>query len=473
MTKANIQTTISPYTQKALCTRPLLSAAELDAVVSDAVKAQKSWRKVPLDERFALAEKWLVEFEKMGDLMAEDLSLQMGRPISQAPGEIKGALYRARHLIKIAKASLAPVPQTDTDDEANKRTIVKQPLGVIAVISPWNFPHLCMVNIFLPAVLAGNAVIIKPAPQTPVPAERIMSTFLAAGLPKNVIQVVHLTQETTLENLCKDPRIEFISFTGSVAGGRAVQEAASAGKGFKGVGLELGGKDPAYVREDADVDFSAENLVDGAMFNSGQSCCGVERIYVHSSIFDSFVAKFVDIAKGYKLGDPSSPETNLGPVVSVASAARIRKQIKEALDAGAQAVLDESHFPEAKEGTSLLGPTVLINVDHSMDVMKEETFGPVVGIMKVENDEEALTLMNDSPYGLTASVWTDPTASQQVFQSFVEDLECGTVYLNRADALDPALPWSGVKDSGRGVSLSQFVFDHVTRVKAVMMKVQF
>ncbi|EIW71657.1 hypothetical protein TREMEDRAFT_27179 [Tremella mesenterica DSM 1558] len=437
---ADIQTTIAPYTQKPYCTRLLVTPQELDGVISEAIKAQKVWHKVSLDERIAIAERWLV----------------------------------TRHLIKIAKKCLEPIPQTDTDTEVHKRTILKQPLGVIAVITPWNYPHLCTVNSVLPAILSGNAVIIKPAPQTPVPAERVLSTMLSAGLPPNVLQVVHLSQETTLKYLCTDPRVELVAFTGSVAGGRAVQQAAAGGKGFKAVNLELGGKDPAYVRHDVDVAWTAEQLVDGAMFNSGQSCCAVERIYVHSSVYQEFVDKFVEVAKGYKVGDPLDPETTLGPVVSLAAAERIRKQVKDAVAAGAQLVLDESHFSAAKEGTTLVGPQVLINVDHSMEIMMEETFGPVVGIMKVESDEEALGLMNDSPYGLTASIWTSPTdpTSLSAFQQLSEELECGTVYLNRCDALDPALPWSGWKDSGRGISLSTFGYDHVTRTKAIMMRVK-
>lgn len=326
----------------------------------------------------------------------------------------------------------------------------------------------------LPALLSGNAVIIKPAPQTPLPAERVLAAFQAAGLPANVLQVIHLTQEATLE-LCADPRVNFVAFTGSVPGGRAVAEAAASGKNFKGVGLELGGKDPAYVRADADLKYTVASLVDGAFFNSGQSCCGIERIYVHSSIYDEFVKEFVELArKDYKLGDPLQSDTTLGPVVSLASAKRIRKQVADAVAAGAELALAESEFPGAKEGTTLVGPQVLVKVDHTMDIMTEETFGPAVGIMKVENDEEALALMNDSVYGLTASVWTNPTdpASLAVFNDFVDDLEAGTVYLNRADALDPALPWTGVKNSGRGISLSTLGYDQLTQAKSVMMRVK-
>ncbi|WWD20150.1 hypothetical protein CI109_104626 [Kwoniella shandongensis] len=472
MVDVNIQTTISPFTQKPICTRPLLSESELDSVIAQSVKAHKSWKKVPLEERIAIARKWLVEFEKIGDVAAEDISLQMGRPIGSCGGEIRGTLWRAGHMIDIAAESLAPIPQTKPEVEGTEKYTVKQPLGVVLVISPWNYPHMCLVNAVVAALIAGNAVILKPAPQTPSPAERWVSTWTSAGLPANVLQVAHVDQERTLGQLLPDPRIDFVSFTGSVAGGRAVQEAANKSKTFKGVVLELGGNDPAYVRSDVNIKYAAEQLVDGVTFNSGQSCAAVERIYVHSSIFDEFVKEYVEFAKQHKLGDPSKSETTLGPVVSVASAARIRKQVSDAVAAGAKLVLDESSFPEAKEGTAMVGPAVLVDVNHSMEIMNEETFGPVVGIMKVENDEEALTLMNDSVYGLTASVWTNPTdqASLNVFNQFVEELECGTVYMNKSDALDPSLPWHGWKQSGRGVSLSSFVYDNLVHFKSVMKK---
>ncbi|ODO06934.1 hypothetical protein I350_04295 [Cryptococcus amylolentus CBS 6273] len=476
MANVSIQTTISPFTQKPVCTRPLLAEQELDALIAESVKAHKSWKKVPQEKRIEVAKKWLMGrcvIYPVTDFARAQADAYSNRPIGQCQGEINGTLWRARHIVDIAAECLAPIPQTKPPVEGLEKSILKQPLGVIGVISPWNYPHMCLVNTVVAAIISGNAVILKPAPQTPSPAERWVSTWQAAGLPANVIQVAHLSQKRTLGQFVTDPRIDFVSFTGSVAGGRAVQEAAAKGKGFKGTCLELGGNDPAYVREDVNIKFAAEQLVDGVLYNSGQSCAAVERIYVHSSIYDEFVKEYIEVAKSYTLGDPSKPETNLGPVVSVASAARIRKQVKDAVAAGAQIALDESFFPEAKEGTALVAPVVLTNVDHSMEIMTEETFGPVVGIMKVEGDEEALTLMNDSVYGLTASVWTNPTDPQSitVFNQFLEELECGTVYLNKSDALDPSLPWSGWKNSGRGVSLSSYIYDVVNHTKAVMKRV--
>ncbi|KAL7411782.1 aldehyde dehydrogenase [Mrakia frigida] len=464
-----VQTTISPIDQKPAATRDILTEQQLDEAVALSVEEQKKWRKVPLDDKIKIVKQFLVEFEKLREPIIKELTLEMGRPIKYTSGEVSGTLYRATHLVEIAKEALATVPVKDV--AGFTRFHKKEALGVVLVIAPWNYPFMCMINSIVPALLAGNTVLVKPSPQTPSSATRLQQAFLAAGLPPAAFQVLTLDQPTTLK-LVASPSIAFVAFTGSVAGGKGVDQAAAGGKNFKGVGLELGGKDPAYVREDADLKYTVDQLVDGAFFNSGQSCCGIERIYVHSSIYDEFVAQFVELTKAYILGNPLSVTTTLGPVISLASAARIRAQVASAVAAGATPLIDESLFPEAKEGTTYLAPQVLVNVDHSMEVMSEETFGPVVGIMKVKSDAEALKLMNDSDYGLTASIWTSPDDEKSIeaFHALADELETGTVFLNRCDALDPALAWTGVKDSGRGVSLSEFGFDHVTRLKSVHMK---
>jgi len=377
-------------------------------------------------------------------------------------------------MLDIAGSSLADVSLESTDKPGFRRYMKRVPLGVILVIAPWNFPYLVSINSVLPAIIAGNAVLLKPSPQTPLTAERFALALSRAGVPQDVIQVLHISP--TLTNyVISRKSVDFVSFTGSVEGGRSVANTAANAVGFTGVALELGGKDPAYVRPDADLDYTVAELVDGAYFNSGQSCCAVERIYVHESVYNAFIDKFVAIAKRYRLGDPTLPETNLGPVVSLASAERIRKQVSDAIKAGAKALIPSHLFPHAKEGTTYVAPQVLIDVDHKMDVMMEETFGPVVGIQRVSSDDEALRLMNDSPYGLTVSVWTNAEKnpeSEKVFLKFVDELETGTVFLNRCDSLDPALAWCGVKDSGRGISLSKFGYDQLTRAKSVHMKIK-
>ncbi|KAF7790123.1 hypothetical protein EIP86_001075 [Pleurotus ostreatoroseus] len=453
------QTTIIPHSQQPLVTRRYPTQGELDQVIASAATAQKSWSKVPLKERIAIGYRFIEEFKKMKDEFPMELTIQMGRPVSQTPGEMRGFLDRAEYMLSIAEHSLADVSLADTDKPGFKRYIKRTPLGVVFVIAAWNYPYLVSVNSVIPALIAGNTVLLKPSPQTPLAAERFALALHRAGVPADAMQVLHLSPTLT-SYVCQHPRVDFVSFTGSVVGGQAVERSAVLGPGFKGVALELGGKDPAYVRADADLDYTVAELVDGAFFNSGQSCCAVERIYVHESIYEPFVAKFVELTEKYKLGDPTHPDTNLGPVVSVSSAERIRKQIADAVKAGAKPLIPENLFPAARSGTAYVAPQVLVNVNHQMEVMMEESFGPVIGIMKVSSDDEALQLMNDSPYGLTASVWTNAAsnpASEAAFLRFADELETGTVFLNRCDYLDPALAWTGVKNSGRGVSLSKFV----------------
>ncbi|KAF7289958.1 Succinate semialdehyde dehydrogenase [Mycena indigotica] len=470
-----IQTTISPHDQSSVTERIYPSPEALNESIARAAVAQKAWAKVPLAERIAIGQKFIDEWPNTGGKQVPaQLTKEMGRPISQGAGEARGFLERAKYMLSIAESSLSDIALADTDKPGFKRFIRRIPLGVVLVIAPWNFPYLTSVNSVFPALIAGNAVLLKPSPQTPLSAEILADSLVHAGFPKDLIIPLHLTPELTTQAV-QHPLVDFVSFTGSVAGGRAVEKAAVGAPGFKGVALELGGKDPAYIRADADLEYTVAEIVDGALFNSGQSCCAVERIYVHESVYDDFVARFVDIVKAYKLGDPASETTNLGPVVSVASADRIRKQVDDAIAAGAKALVSSQLFPIAQPGTAYVAPQVLVDVDHSMDVMKEETFGPVVGIQKVASDEEAVKLMNDSPYGLTASIWTNASAhpeSEQAFLNIEDQLQCGTVYLNRCDYLDPALSWTGAKDSGRGISLSKFGYDQLTRAKSVHMKVK-
>jgi acyl-CoA reductase-like NAD-dependent aldehyde dehydrogenase len=365
-------------------------------------------------------------------------------------------------MIALAEHGLAPL---DVGDKPGfRRFIAREPLGVVFVIAPWNYPYLTAVNAIVPAILAGNAVILKHSAQTPLCAERFAEAFREAGLPDDVFQFLHLSHADT-QALVRTHGIDFVAFTGSVEGGRAVEQSA-AGR-FIGLGLELGGKDPAYVRADADLDHAVDSLVDGAFYNAGQSCCGIERIYVHASLFDDFVAKATALAGTYVLGDPREPETTLGPMVRTSAADFVRAQIEEAIGQGAIAHVDEAAFPMSRRGTPYLAPQILTNVDHGMRVMTEESFGPVVGVMQVGDDEEAIRLMNDSAFGLTACVYTrDVEAMERIGGA----LEAGTVFMNRCDYLDPALAWTGVKDSGRGCTLSVLGFAQLTRPKSYHLK---
>jgi len=382
----------------------------------------------------------------------------MGRPLRYTPDEIKGFAERARHMARIAADKLINI-EVETS-AATTRRIHRAPHGIVFSIVPWNYPYLTAVNVIIPALMAGNSVIMKPSSQTPLTAERLFDAFETAGLPAGLFQHLFLDHLNTAK-LIQHEAINYVSFTGSTQGGREI-EAAAVGR-FIDLGLELGGKDPAYVRSDAVLEDAVENLIDGAFFNSGQSCCGIERIYVHKALYQKFCDNFIELTREYRLGDPLHPDTTLGPMVNAAAATRVRAQISAAIKRGACATIDEKSFPASKIDTAYLAPQVLLNVDHSMSVMRDESFGPVVGIMSVDSDEQAIKLMNDSPYGLSASIWTRDRDSAF---NIGNQLETGTCFMNRCDYLDPALAWSGVKNSGKGCSLSEFAYERLTQPKS-------
>jgi acyl-CoA reductase-like NAD-dependent aldehyde dehydrogenase len=453
---------ITPVDGSVYVERDTASAERIRQTLAAAESAQRSWRQLAIAERQAICGRAVDAFVARRDEIAAELSWQMGRPISQAPGEVGGFEERARHMIAIADSALADI-RPEPKDGFN-RYIRRLPLGVVFVIAPWNFPYLTSVNAIMPALLAGNAVILKHSAQTPLCAERLQQAFDEAGLPAGVFQHLHLSHSDT-ETVIRSPEINFVAFTGSVPGGEMVERTA-AGR-FIGVGLELGGKDPAYVRADADLKHAIDTVTDGAMFNSGQSCCGIERVYVDAAIYDDFVAGVTELVGGYRLGRPDQADTNLGPLVKAQAAEFVRGQVREAVGAGARALIDPAGFAADEAGTAYLAPQVLVDVDHSMRVMSEETFGPVMGIMKVAGDEQAIELMNDSEFGLTAAVFT---RDEDAAISIGDRIETGTWFMNRCDYLDPALAWTGVKHSGRGCTLSRVGFEYLTRPKSYHLK---
>ncbi|UCH75467.1 MAG: aldehyde dehydrogenase family protein [Rhodospirillales bacterium] len=454
---------ISPVDGTVLVERPLAGDAEIETAVARAAAALPGWRATPIGERQAMLGRAVDVFVDRIDAIAEELTWQMGRPASQTPGEVRGFEERARYMIEVAPRALAEIDAGPKD--GFRRFIKREPLGIVAVVAPWNYPYLTSVNAVLPALMAGNPVILKHSHQTPLCAERYAEIMAEAGLPDGVFQHLHMSHAGT-ERLIRDPRIAFVGFTGSVPGGHAISQAVA--DRFVGAGLELGGKDPAWVRADADLAFAVENLVDGAFFNAGQSCCGIERIYVHEQLYDAFVEGFVDLTRKYRLGNPLDPDTSLGPMVRAAAADFVRGQVGDAVKTGARALIDPSEFPADEPGTAYMAPQVLVDVDHSMRVMTEESFGPVVGIMKAASDDEAVRLMNDSEFGLTASVWTrDADAAIAIG----ERVETGTWFMNRCDYLDPALAWTGVKNSGRGCTLSTVGYEQLTRPKSFHLRV--
>ncbi|MCC6715367.1 MAG: aldehyde dehydrogenase family protein [Gammaproteobacteria bacterium] len=460
---AAIQKTITPVDGSVYVERQFATDEQIGAALQHARKAQAAWRHVALAERAAICTRFIDAFVARKLAIAEELTRQMGRPIGQSPGEVRGFEERSRHMIAIAPATLADIDAGPK--EGFRRFVRREPLGVVLVLAPWNYPYLTSVNSVVPAIMAGNAVILKHSNQTPLCAERFAECFREAGLPDGVFQFLHCTHEQAAAMIAS-PMIDFVAFTGSVEGGHAVQKAAS-GR-FIGTGLELGGKDPAYVRPDCNLAHAVENLVDGAFFNSGQSCCGIERIYVHQEIYDRFVDGFVALTRQYRLGNPLDPNVNLGPMVRTRAAEFARGQVREAVAAGARSLVDPQEFPADKEGTPYMAPQVLVDVNHSMRIMREESFAPVIGIMKVQNDEQAIALMNDSDFGLTAAIWTtDPDAALRIGDA----VETGTWFMNRCDYLDPALAWTGVKDSGRGCTLSRVGYEQLTRPKSYHLRI--
>jgi len=450
---------ISPIDGSQYVERRTLSLEAAREAVVRAKNAQPGWAALPLSDRIQRVRNGIARLGEMNDDIVEKLAWQMGRPVRYG-GEFGGVDERAGMMADLAEEGLAAIEIENS--AAFHRYIRREPHGAVLVVAPWNYPYMTAVNTVVPALIAGNAVLLKHASQTPLVGEHMAEAFHAAGIPRDIFQNVFLSHETT-SALIAEKAFGFVNFTGSVNGGRAIERAAAGT--FTGVGLELGGKDPGYVMDDADLDAAVETLIDGAMFNAGQCCCGIERIYVAENLFDAFVDKAVAIVSAYRLGNPLDRETTLGPMAHVRFADHVREQTAEAVASGARALIDPKLFPE--QGGAYLMPQILVDVDHSMRVMREESFGPVVGIMKVKDDTEAVALMNDSEFGLTASLWTrDVERATRV----AGQIETGTVFMNRCDYLDPALCWTGCKNTGRGGGLSIIGYHNLTRPKSYYLK---
>ncbi len=450
---------ISPIDGSVYAERVVATFDEAAGAVAKAREAQTQWATRPISERIGLVRAGIARLGGVNDDIVQELAWMMGRPVRYG-GEFGGVNERASHMADIAEEALKPIIVEDS--AAFERRIEREPHGVVFVVAPWNYPYMTAINTIAPALIAGNAIVLKHATQTMLAGQRLVSAFHEAGVPKDLITNLFLDHKTT-EDLITARSFGFINFTGSVNGGKAMERAAAGT--FTGVGLELGGKDPGYVCDDADLDAAVETLIDGAMFNSGQSCCGIERIYVHDTLYDRFVEKAVGIVSGYVLGNPLDEATTMGPMAHVRFAAEVRAQTAEAIADGASPMIDPSKFPD--DGGAYLAPQILTDVTHKMRVMRDESFGPVVGVMKVSSDDEAVALMNDSDFGLTASLWTgDPERAAKIGRN----IETGTVFMNRADYLDPGLCWTGCKDTGRGGALSVIGFHNLTRPKSYHLK---
>lgn len=451
---------ISPIDGSVYAERAYASDTAIHAAVTAARKAHPQWAALNIAERAGYCRAALDALAAMQDEIIPEIAWQMGRP-TRYGGENGGVQERGQYMIDIAEEALKPYVPAQKD--GFRRYVKHVPLGVVMVIAPWNYPYLTAVNTIIPALMAGNTVLLKHATQTLLTGERFAQAFEKAGIPKGVFQNIVLDHGST-EKLLASGTIDHVNFTGSVGGGRAIEKAAAGT--FMTLGLELGGKDPAYVLPDVNLDHAVANLVDGAFFNSGQCCCGIERIYVHEAVYDRFVDGFIDLTKQYVVGNPLDAATTLGPMAQARFADLIREQKAEALRKGAKAHVNMKVENDIA-GSPYIAPEVLTHVDHQMSVMREESFGPIVGIMKVRNDEEALALMNDSNYGLTASLWTSDTDHAAALG---DRIETGTVFMNRCDYLDPALVWTGVKDTGKGAALSPIGYGNLTRPKSFHLR---
>ncbi|MFP7569486.1 aldehyde dehydrogenase family protein [Marivita sp. S2033] len=456
MTKT--QDLISPIDGSVYLSRDVLSQEAAFDAAKRAKAAQAAWATRPVSERVALVRKAGEIIGAQQDRMTTELAHQMGRPVRYG-GEYGGFNERLTYMADVAEESLAPM---EVEDSTSARRVIKRvPWGVVLVVAPWNYPYMTAINTVAPALIAGNTVILKHAAQTLAVGDHLAEAFYAAGVPQDVFQNLVLDHDTT-SALIAERAVNFVNFTGSVGGGQAMEHAAAGT--FTPVSTELGGKDPGYVRADADLEAAVDGLMDGAMFNAGQCCCGIERIYVHESLYDQFVEKAVAWVKGQKLGNPLEQDTTMGPMANIRFAKEVRAQIDEALTDGAKAHIETM---PADDGGAYLTPQILTNVTHKMRVMRDESFGPVVGIMSVKNDDEAIALMNDSPFGLTAAIFS---RDAQAVEAIADQLETGTVFMNRCDYLDPALCWTGCKDTGRGQGLSKLAYQALTRPKSYHLK---
>jgi acyl-CoA reductase-like NAD-dependent aldehyde dehydrogenase len=455
----------NPYTGETVAERKFIQDSEVEGLVSRAFRAHKAWAKTPLEGRIAVVERFCKAIEHDSERIAREVTQSMGKPLGQARGEVRTMLMRARTMISLAAEALRDEPLPAVPGFT--RFIRHEPVGVVLAIGAWNYPLLISVNVVVPAVLAGNAVLVKQANRTALAGDAFQRAFAEAGAPEGLVTAIDATHETSAKIIAR-PEVGFVSFTGSVRGGHEVYREGA--KRFIDVGLELGGKDPAYVAPDADIDHAIANIVDGAYYNAGQSCCGVERIYVHASLYDKFVEGALAEVRKYRLGDPFEATTSMGPMAQPEAPQKLEAQTEEARAKGGRVLTGGKAIRDMGGRGRFFDPCLIADANHSMNgLMVEESFGPIVGVQKVADDDEAIRLMNDSPYGLTAAIWT---RDQERAFRVGSQIETGTFFMNRCDYLDPMLPWTGVKDTGKGASLSKYGFHSVTRLKSFHLRTQ-
>ena len=448
---------VNPATGKVAASLDADDAKSVKAKYERARAAQAKWAKVPLKKRLAAIAAFREKVVAETEHLAKVLTTEVGKPISQSRNELKGLLPRIDFFLEQTAKTLRPKTVTKGGTEEK---ISLEPLGVVANISAWNYPYFVGANVFVPALLAGNAVLYKPSEYSAMTGLEIARLLHASGIPDDVF-IPLIGAGDVGAALLKQP-IDGVFFTGSYGTGKKIAEAVR-GRMIK-LQLELGGKDPVYVCEDVDVSAAAAGIADGAFYNTGQSCCSVERIYVNERIFDNFVDAFVKEVHGFVRGDPASDKTYIGPLTRAPQLDVLEGQVKDAVKKGAKALVGGKRI--AAKG-NWFEPTVLIGVDHTMDVMREESFGPVIGIMAVKDDAEAVRLMNDTDYGLTAGVYAK---SRERAEAILSRVHAGSAYWNCCDRVSPRLPWSGVGHSGVGLTLSTAGIETFTRTKAWHLK---
>ena len=447
---------VNPFDQQTVCELPYDTDQEIETKLASALEAFVRWRQLSLDQRSDVVRQGLARFREDAELTARDVSLQMGKPINQARGEVATLLERVEQSLIDAPAALAA--DMLPEKPGFVRRIEHDPLGIVLNIAAWNYPLIIPINVIVPALLAGNVVLLKHSAKTPLTGQALQHAWGRLDVP-NLVTNLTLTHEQTAR-LIGDSRVKHVAFTGSVEGGRQVHQ--SAARRPIDAGLELGGKDPAYVAADADLPFAVENLVDGACYNAGQSCCAIERVYVHETLYDAFLEGAAKQLAMYQLGDPLDEQTTLGPLADKQAPTKLTAQVQEATMRGAR--LLSGGKPVAESSGNFFQPTLLADVSNDADVMQEESFGPLLPVAAVPGDQQALQRMNDSRFGLTASVWT---GDSERAEWMARQLQAGTIFQNRCDYLDPMLPWTGYGDSGKGSTLSRYGFYHLTRRKSI------
>ena len=451
----------NPFDQQLVCTFEHDDENSLETKISRAESAFKAWKQVPLEERIAEVGEALQRLREGSEALAIDVTRQMGKPITESRNEVRTLFARTETMLSIAREALSP--DIIEESEAFHRRIEHTPMGVVLNLAAWNYPLIIPVNVVVPALIAGNSVVIKHSARTPLCGQAFESAFSGLSVDHLVSHLVLTHQQTA--SLISDRRIAHVAFTGSVEGGAAIQRQVS--KRFIDCGLELGGKDPAYIASDADLATAIAQTVEGACYNAGQSCCAVERIYVHRSQVDAYLQGAQEAIATFKMGDPLADETTLGPLANPSALDLLEGQVTDAIGAGARLIAGGVRVPDVTG--NFFPPTLLAEVPNHTQAMQEESFGPLIPVLAVDSDEEAIERMRETRFGLTASVWT---GDRDRAERIASELEFGTVFQNRCDFLDPALPWTGYGESGKGSTLSRYGYLHLTRRKAIHFRLK-